>query len=350
MAIKTINSTQPNERRPLQVSDLQDIWTALNDIFGGTYNYFSEDDADRQILKGFDIDGNIVTSGVYAQGGGLYLLTDDVSIGTDLYIHDVAGDYRTLENGDVIPFSFVKVLNAVADGGTFAFTATEEKILELKANAHGNESIPSSALMGGIQNSKISPSAGMCVGIRNQFFAPTPLADTVAYRVNIVHLVRWDILGTKNANISNIFMPVFLRNTLEIESLTIVTNPDFSVASSISGKSPAECEELFNANIPPTFVLTIQKDSYGDFEAKIETKVVVTGNSQIPGSSITNTLSYPLPTITSTTPSTSTTNPAYLAKRGVISALMSLVSTDQSNGVLLQSHAYIPVGVSPIIS
>ena len=159
-----VHFTVSPEHRELFMAKVASVVARYEEEFGVKYDItFSEQKASTDTIAADkdnnpfrDTDGSLVFGGVYAQGGELYLLTDVIPIGTDLYIHDVAVDNRTLENGDVIPFSFIKVINAVADGGTFAFTATEEKILELKAAAHGNNSIPWSALMGYVPNDKIA--------------------------------------------------------------------------------------------------------------------------------------------------------------------------------------------------
>lgn len=340
MAIKTINDAQPNQRRPLQVSDLQDIWAALNEILGETHNYFLEDDADRQILRGFDTDGSLVFGGVYAQGGKLYMLTDDIPIGTDLYIHDVAVDNRTLENGDVIPFSFLKVINSTADGGTFAFTATREEILRLKGYFLSNDTVVGENIQNGtITNDKLHPSVGMSVGLKG-FYTPTANPDTVVYDVNIVSLINWDAFRSGSQNVSDVFLPILLPYTLSIESLTIHTNPDFALAAQISGLSQQVCEDIYRNQLPSAFVLTIYRDNNDNtFQAQISTDVSVTSLRAGTPSYTTKNLRFNFPTIPSSGGTLSEV-------KGATSVLMTKIYQSFGRGTVVYSYVYIPAGLS----
>ena len=104
--IKKINSTSPGVLRPVQVSDLQDIWDAIIESFASG----SVNGATPQILSGFKVnEDNTLTSGVLSYGGQLYYYDDSdasgkLSIGSSMFAGTVEDSERTLADGSVIPF------------------------------------------------------------------------------------------------------------------------------------------------------------------------------------------------------------------------------------------------------
>ena len=105
--IKTINPASPGVLRPVQVSDLQDIWDAIIETLASRlYNGI----VTPQILSGFAVNNdNTLTSGVLAYNGRLYYYDDSdasgkLSIGSLMFIGTVEDSERTLANGSVIPF------------------------------------------------------------------------------------------------------------------------------------------------------------------------------------------------------------------------------------------------------
>lgn len=104
--IKKINPASPGVLRPVQVSDLQDIWDAIIESLASD----TANNNTAQILSGFNINTDkTLTSGVLAFGGRLYYYDDSdasgkLSIGSIMFIGTVEDSERTLANGSVIPF------------------------------------------------------------------------------------------------------------------------------------------------------------------------------------------------------------------------------------------------------
>lgn len=237
MAIKIINSVQPSQRRPLQVSDLQDIWDGIDQIFGAQYAEKEE----PKILFGFDDMGNgRFSPGVYAQNGELYLCDESYQYDTVLYSHLYPDDNRTLENGDVIPFSFNRVLDNSGENGVEAFEASREKILELKANAYANNSVPWSALMGGIPNDKI---ANNSIPFEKMFGVITPEKmqnSSKNVRIAYGRTTLLDSVGTYNLPISVLNS----NNCIFVQDCNAQSDITFS---RISANSTA-CQGFFRVN------------------------------------------------------------------------------------------------------
>lgn len=104
--IKKINPASPGVLRPVQVSDLQDIWDAIIESLASGSVY----DNLPQILSGFKVnDDNTLTSGVVSSRGQLYYYDDSdasgkLSIGSAMFAGTVEDSERTLADGSVIPF------------------------------------------------------------------------------------------------------------------------------------------------------------------------------------------------------------------------------------------------------
>ncbi len=140
MSIKRLNDTEPGVRRPFRVSDVQDLWTALNQILASDVN-------STRILSGFewDEDDNL-TAGVLAHNGQLYFYAaepgDKISEGDDIYLSVApSGDQRRFANGLLYEFSSdYKVTTTPIQSGPVA-SATRETIERLKTPFLGGQQI-----------------------------------------------------------------------------------------------------------------------------------------------------------------------------------------------------------------
>ena len=123
---KTLNSADPSVRRPLRVSDLQDLWDGLGTIFAGV------PENTVKVVSGFELgDNNTVLEGVliynhklYYYGGGL------ATLGNTIYLYDVPSDQRVFADGQTRDFSFLNVATVagIYDDGLVAVELTREFI------------------------------------------------------------------------------------------------------------------------------------------------------------------------------------------------------------------------------
>ena len=106
-SIKTLNNAVPAVKRPLRVSDLQDIWDGLNAALAtGTAGA-------PRILSGFALTtgSSAVSGGVIAFNGQLYVMPDGLAtVGDTIYADVAATDNRTFADAAVYPMA---VLNLV---------------------------------------------------------------------------------------------------------------------------------------------------------------------------------------------------------------------------------------------
>lgn len=115
MAIKQFNPVVPNMERPLQLTDLQEFWDALNQVF---------DNQEFRVIAGLNYadSGGFLSAGVASYQGQLYYYDggDDIAEGTTLYYAKVAGTNRTFSNGISYPFdySFIITSDEITGGGT----------------------------------------------------------------------------------------------------------------------------------------------------------------------------------------------------------------------------------------
>lgn len=109
--IKKINDANAGVKRPLRVSDIQDVWTALNKINGLSGN------SDPVVVSGFyDKGDGYLSEGVIAKDGVLYYHPDvagsRIAIDANAYGNQLAGvDQRVFEDQTTQDFSFDMVAN-----------------------------------------------------------------------------------------------------------------------------------------------------------------------------------------------------------------------------------------------
>lgn len=134
--IKKINNANAGIKRPVRVSDLQDIWVAFNKI-----NAISET-ADPIILSGFyDKGDGYLSEGVIALGGILYYHPDiagsRIAIGATAYGHEVGGvDQRVFEDSTTQDFSFNMIAKTTVSGVDFGeLTMSRINVIRVKGGS-----------------------------------------------------------------------------------------------------------------------------------------------------------------------------------------------------------------------
>lgn len=153
--IKKINPASPGVLRPVQVSDLQDLWDAIIESFAsGTAN-----NNVVQILSGFNVNTDkTLTSGVLSYQGQLYYYDDSdasgkLSIDSTMFAGTVEDSERTLANGSVIPFYTRYKIQPTPEGLSNVFLITSnisvEELNMWRISFIAPESLPSYVIMNG---------------------------------------------------------------------------------------------------------------------------------------------------------------------------------------------------------
>jgi hypothetical protein len=127
--IKTINHANPGVRRPLRVSDIQDLWNALKLVAD------IDSSSDTVILSGFDVDDEYnLTKGLVAKNGKIYYNNGtSIELDADVYGHELSGvDLRVFSDNSTSDFAFNCVANSTSSGGVFLGKFTEAFIKSRK--------------------------------------------------------------------------------------------------------------------------------------------------------------------------------------------------------------------------
>lgn len=107
MAIKRFNSVVDTVERPLRLSDIQHIWTALNQVF---------DNGDFRVIAGLNYDdaSGTLSKGIASYKGQLYYYGGGGNIrpNTILYYGRIEGSTRIFANGNSYPFDFDYIISA----------------------------------------------------------------------------------------------------------------------------------------------------------------------------------------------------------------------------------------------
>ena len=105
MSFLQINNANPSEKRPFRLSDIQDIWNGIKSLFkaiAGSGGF--------RIISGFDLIGDTYSSGTVWYNGELYEYDSAAypitSSTTQVSFTRIAQDDRTLEGGEIQPFSY----------------------------------------------------------------------------------------------------------------------------------------------------------------------------------------------------------------------------------------------------
>lgn len=130
--IKKLNDVSPAVKRPMRVSDLQDVWDGLSNALASDTTSDSTGPYAR-IISGFypKSDGNL-SAGTVACSGNLYFHPDidgfRIPLGSTVYTSEAAsGDSRVFADGTTQMFSFNRLAVATS-GGTSIGTFTQQFI------------------------------------------------------------------------------------------------------------------------------------------------------------------------------------------------------------------------------
>lgn len=185
MGFLQLNGAQPSQKRPFRIMDLQDIWSAIGQIFA------QKNDSEARIVSGFDRNDSLTepgysTAGVIAYKGDLYTYDPD-NYGTlrlpgplpsdpgapDLYLAKFStGDMRQLENGDIVTFSYLFVCGADRS----RFTGAEE-LITLSNFVDKVESLKSYIGNGTVTTGKIGAQAVTTNKVADQAVTTNKIAD-----------------------------------------------------------------------------------------------------------------------------------------------------------------------------
>lgn len=106
MAIKQFNPVVPTMERPLQLTDLQEFWNALNQVF---------DNQEFRVIAGLNYadSGGYLSAGIASYQGQLYYYNggENITEGMTLYYDKVAGTKRTFSNGMSYSFDYSFVIS-----------------------------------------------------------------------------------------------------------------------------------------------------------------------------------------------------------------------------------------------
>ena len=188
--IKTINPANPGLKRPLRLSDLQNVWDGLTEAFASeTINSATT----IKIVSGLHILGGILTPGVIAYRGKLYYYegaTSDnggFSEGDDMYVATIDDDDRTLSTGLVQPFYINNVIrnSRINSGAMRILTNVTETILSqfryipyVNGGAIENNTITGGKLVSGsVTTDKIASAAVTADKIANGAVGTAQIAD-----------------------------------------------------------------------------------------------------------------------------------------------------------------------------
>lgn len=109
---KKINGANPTVRRPLRMSDIQDLWDGMNSLFGLSLNPDVV-----WILSGCELDeDNTVKSGVLLYNNQLFLLDANPFVGDRLFLCEKPDATRTFSDGQPQVFSYSYEATTTAEG------------------------------------------------------------------------------------------------------------------------------------------------------------------------------------------------------------------------------------------
>lgn len=121
--IKTLNSTAPSIKRPVRVSDLQDIWDALASVF------LPRNLSKTAIVAGMQVgeDGKTLSAGIIYNNGELFAYDpssdEPIKIGGYINFKRVDTDTRTFSDGTARPFAYLNRAYGSVMSGAINLTA-----------------------------------------------------------------------------------------------------------------------------------------------------------------------------------------------------------------------------------
>lgn len=113
MSFLQINNTNPSEKRPFRLSDIQDIWDGITSLFKPIKG------EQFRIISGFNIEGTTYSAGAVYYNDKIYEYDGSKPITTSTsttYFAKIAVDSRQFEGGNSYPFAY----KYVCGGSSFA--------------------------------------------------------------------------------------------------------------------------------------------------------------------------------------------------------------------------------------
>lgn len=154
MGSKRLNSANPGVKRPLRISDLQDLWDAVQGMVQST-----ESDGGARIVSGFNWDSSgDLTPGYLAFKGKMYYypatVGDRLYDATDIYVKEQPGATRVFADGSTQVFSYDNIVTANSAGATYV--GNTDDLDEMKSAYVGYNSITNDKIaVGSIKPSRL---------------------------------------------------------------------------------------------------------------------------------------------------------------------------------------------------
>lgn len=298
----TLNSANPALKRPLRVSDLQNIYDAIKAIV-------PQSSLTPKILWGMSLDDNgFIQAGAVSFKGEVYTWdpvaqNDQLQIGDAIYAAKAAsGDVRTMEGGTRQEFSYKNILTSKASGEQLSGSVSLEDITEWQMPY-----IP--AL--GITNDMIAPNTITSSEIAHGTISQITLSKELA-PCKLIQSRRYTI----SAEITNISLDTicvwqrtgYWKSSMLMVATSLNQAPTINIVGTFEGDiAPNEVKVMIHSAGLPTTGATIgfvsyqpQRTTDSDQTRKITKTVTFTRSNN---ESVVATFSKTDPSITSSSPS-----------------------------------------------
>ena len=253
----TLNSANPALKRPLRVSDLQNIYDAIKAVV-------PQSSLTPKILWGMSLDDDgFIQAGAVSFKGEVYTWdpvaqNDQLQIGDAIYAAKIAsGDVRTMEGGTQQEFSYKNILTSKASGEQLSGNVSPEDITEWQMPY-----IPAS----GITNDMIAPNT-----ITNSKIVPCTISQiTLSKELAPCKLVqsRWYNITAEITNIDLDAICIWQHNGYWRSSMLMVATvlnqaPTINIVGAFKGNiAPNEVKVIIRSAGLPTTGATIGFVSY----------------------------------------------------------------------------------------
>lgn len=253
----TLNSANPALKRPLRVSDLQNIYDAIKAVV-------PQSSLTPKILWGMSLDDDgFIQAGAVSFKGEVYTWdpvaqNDQLQIGDAIYAAKIAsGDVRTMEGGTQQEFSYKNILTSKASGEQLSGSVLPEDITEWQMPY-----IPG----GGITNDIIAPNTITNSEIAHGTISQITLSRELA-PCKLVRSRQYNI----TAEITNISLDTiciwqntgYWRSSMLIVATALNQAPTINIVGTFEGNiAPNEVKVIIHSAGLPTTGATIGFVSY----------------------------------------------------------------------------------------
>ena len=253
----TLNSANPALKRPLRVSDLQNIYDAIKAVV-------PQSSLTPKILWGMSLDDDgFIQAGAVSFKGEVYTWdpvaqNDQLQIGDAIYAAKIAsGDVRTMEGGTQQEFSYKNILTSKASGEQLSGNVSLEDITEWQMPY-----IP--AL--GITNDMIAPNTITNSEIAHDTISQITLSKELA-PCRLVQSRRYNITaGTTNISLDAICTwqnTGYWRSSMLMVTTALNQAPTINIVGAFEGNiAPNEVKVIIHSAGLPTTGATIGFVSY----------------------------------------------------------------------------------------